>query len=325
MTLALGTGSAGLELVARRVAEADPGLSAEDITDAIAALAHPAALRELTKALGSGSTALSNGAPPVVGRLVAELRARGSTIPEPTCVTCRRTGRPLTATPTGGLCGPCRNRQLATACARCGGVKPVAGRDGQGRALCAVCAPRPKRPCSVCGQLRVIIRRARGERGDECAACFKEPPGTCRICGRVKPCHFVAEGRPICASCSPRRELACAHCGVVAPPSARWPEGPVCEPCYRAAFSRRGRCAGCLVERRLVSPPGPTAKMCADCAGVPGLATCASCGVEDRPYAKGCCVRCVLIERARGLSGGPGGPLPTVFQAIVSAPVGTLA
>jgi hypothetical protein len=308
------------DLVARRVAEADPGLRAEAITAAVKTLGHTAVVRDLTRALSAGPEALSVGAPPAVGRLVAELRSRGSSLPEPACVLCGRTGWPLIATAGGGACKRCRHRQLAAACISCGEVKPVAGRDDAGRALCAVCAPRPKRPCSICGRVRIIAYRARGDRGDECDACFKEPMATCRICGRLKSCHFVAEGRPICASCSPRREVPCAHCGTVAPPSVRWPEGPVCEPCYRAALSRRGTCTGCDAERRLVSPPGPGARLCAECAGAPQLATCRSCGAEERPYAKGLCVRCMLTERATKLTGGPGGTLGPIFEAIVAAP-----
>jgi hypothetical protein len=314
------TWTAGHDLVAHRVAEADPGLSAETITAAVYELGHPAALRELRRALSQSPDALRVGAPPVVGRLVTELRARGSVLPEPFCARCRRTNRPLVATGGGGVCAACRRRQLATACSSCGGIKPVAGRDDDGRALCARCAPRPKRPCSLCGRVRVIARRARGGRGDVCDVCFREPVATCRICRRDKPCHFVAEGRPICLSCSPRRKLACAHCGAIALPSVQWSEGPVCEPCYRAALSRRGTCVKCRRDRRLVYPPGPSAQLCAGCAGVPSLATCRSCGAEERPYAKGCCVRCVLAERARKLIDGSGGQLRAISSAITAAP-----
>lgn len=319
MTTATQDWTASHELVARRVAEADPLLSSEAIRAALGVLGYPAALRNLARALAPGPGALLAGAPPVVGRLVVELRARGSSLAEPACVSCGRTDRPLTASSEGGVCPRCRRRQTATACTRCGITKPVVARDRAGGALCAVCAPRPRRLCSVCGRVRVIARRARGGDGDICDVCFREPVATCRVCGHDKPCHFVAEGRPICLSCSPRRELACSHCGRVAPPSVQWSEGPVCEACYRAALSRRGTCADCHIERRLVSPPGPFARLCADCAGVEGHATCRSCGAEERPYSKGCCARCILAERARMLTGGEDGPLQVVFEAIAAA------
>jgi hypothetical protein len=94
----------------------------------------------------------------------------------------------------------------------------------------------------------------------------------------------------------------------------------VCEPCYRAALSRRGTCQGCGAERRLVSPPGPGARLCAGCAGVAPLATCRSCGAEQRPYLDGCCVRCALAARAAELLGGTDGPLRAVYEAIAAAP-----
>ena len=312
--------AARLALVARRVREAAPDLDATLVEEAVATAATTAAaLRDLAKALAPGPGALWAGAPPSVGRLVGELRARGSTLAEPTCMRCGRKGVPLTASGEGGACKSCRSRQRATACARCGGVKPVAGQDPEGAPLCARCAPRPRRACSACGQVRIIARRARGSDGDLCDRCYLGPLATCGVCGRTKPCNFVAQGRPTCMSCSPRRRASCAHCNQNRPPSAHWPEGPVCEPCYRAALSRRGRCEGCGTERRLVSPPGEAATHCATCAGVPSLAVCRSCGTDDRPYAEGLCVRCALGIRARALLGPIGGPLEPVYEAIVAA------
>lgn len=308
------------ELVACRVREADPDLAPDVVDEAIAAVVvNSAVLRDLARALESSPTALGAGAPPSVGRLVVELRARGSTLAEPACVRCACTGRPLTASAEGGVCSRCRRRQTARPCSRCGGVKPVAGRDDGGQALCAACAPRPRRACSACGRVRIIARRARGDDGDLCDRCYLGPMATCGACGRSKPCNFVTQGRPVCQSCSPRREKTCAHCGQSRPPSAHWAEGPVCEPCYRGALARHGVCIACGTERRLVSPPGPGATRCASCAGVPALATCRSCGAEERPYANGCCVRCALGEQARRLVGPPGGPLEAIYAAIVAA------
>ena len=219
-----------------------------------------------------------------------------------------------------GLCPRCRARHNATACGRCGVVKVVYGRGLTGEALCSVCAPRPERRCSRCGRVRPIARRAHDGQGELCGGCFHGPVATCSVCGRHRPCNFVAVGRPICMSCSPRRAIRCAHCGQDRPACARWPEGPVCEPCYRAALSRRGTCQGCGAERRLVSPPGPGARRCAGCAGVAPLAICRSCGAEERPYLDGCCVRCALAARAAELTGGPDGQLRAVYEAIVAAP-----
>lgn len=309
------------DLVCRRVGEAGAGLSAGQVSSAIDAVAPNArALSVLARALEPGPGALLVGAPPLIGKLVAELRARGSALPGPTCAHCGRAHPKLTASEVGGLCPRCRRRHLAVACSGCGVVKPVAGRGPGAEPLCAVCAPRPRRRCSRCGRERKIARRAHDGEGELCDSCFHGPPATCALCGRHRPCNFVASGRPICMTCSPRRASCCAHCGKDRPACARWPEGPVCEPCYRAALSRRGTCEVCGAEHRLVSPPGPGARLCAGCAGVAPLATCRSCGAEERPYLDGCCVRCALAARAAQLTGGTDGPLRAVYEAIAAAP-----
>lgn len=308
-------------LVVDRVVAADPSMPVDVAQAAVDTVAvHGATLRDLARVLADGHGPLLVGAPGTVGRLVVELRARGSALPEPVCVRCGRAGRELIVSGDGGVCSRCRNHQLASPCAVCGITKPVAARDAERRPLCAVCAPRPQRPCARCGRVRVIARRARHGDGDLCDRCYKGPPAECTVCGQTKACNFVAEGRPICASCSPRRHLVCAHCGQRRPPTVRWPEGPVCEPCYRAALNRRGVCAGCSTERRLVHPPGPAAARCADCAGVVDrLACCAACGAEQRLFRRGLCGRCALSERAREVLGDVDGPLATVRDAIVAA------
>jgi len=279
-----------------------------------------AALRSIRQALTGGPNALLVGAPPSVGRLVVALRARGVDLPEPSCVRCGRRSLGLITSSEGGVCKNCRRRQLASECVSCGLVKVIYGRDPSGGALCSVCAPRPQRTCSVCARVRRIARRAHGEHGDLCDICFKGPVATCRLCNRERPCHFVTAGRPICVSCSPRKSEPCAHCGEVRPPTVRWPEGPVCERCYRAALDHRETCASCGEQRRLVDPPGPDACRCADCSGLPDLLSCRACGAEERPYRHGLCVRCSLEEVARELVIDIDGPLAPIYRAIVSNP-----
>ena len=160
---------------------ATPGIPVEVLTDAVDAVAgHPAVVRSLAAALDADPDALTVGAPPAVGRLVDELRARGVDLPEPACGRCGRTGKPLTRSAAGGVCARCRRRQLATACTRCGVVKPVAGRDGQGRPFCARCADRPQRVCGRCGRTRRIARRTpEGLTGTE-ECCFRKADGAWR-------------------------------------------------------------------------------------------------------------------------------------------------
>src|SRR5260221_12948462 len=62
-----------------------------------------AVLRELAAALAADPDMLANGAPPVAGRLAAELIARGSkTLTLPGCARCGRAGMPLYRTPRRG-------------------------------------------------------------------------------------------------------------------------------------------------------------------------------------------------------------------------------
>ena len=68
-----------------------PAGQAAAAVDAVAA-SH-GALRSLAHALADDPGALTRGAPPVVGRLVIELIARGSTaLTVPACTACGRTG-----------------------------------------------------------------------------------------------------------------------------------------------------------------------------------------------------------------------------------------
>lgn len=107
---------------------------------------------------------------------------------------------------------------------------------------------------------------------------------------------------PRSAPGAPRRNVPCARCGQDKPPVANWAEGPVCDPCYTApcytaALRHRGTCGSCLTQRRLVSPPGPDATTCADCAGLPASHVCTDCGLEDKLYQRGRCERCTLVRR----------------------------
>ena len=175
----------------------------------------------------------------------------------------------------------------------------------------------PERLCGRCGRVDEIARRSVGGEPDICVNCYRLPTAVCGSCGKMRPCNHVNEGRPICKNCSPRTALECAHCGLVRPPTARWPEGPVCDPCYVAALGRRGACAGCGHERRLVSPPGHEATICCDCAGVaPVGSTCSVCGREDKLYERGRCVGCSLARRATELMAGPDGTVPDVLTGV---------
>jgi hypothetical protein len=300
------------------------------IEEAVAAVAPSGqALAQLALALAADPGALSRGAPPVAGKLAAELAARGSAvITIPACAACGRTGKPLFRGSGGtGVCQRCRAWQLASPCATCGKVKPASGYDENGNAVCEVCRrrddPRRHRECGICGKAApAAVRGKNGEPGT-CVSCYQRPEAACSRCGRRRPCARASTGNPVCVSCLPRATAACARCGHDRPPQARWPEGPVCDPCYQKALRHRGPCARCGQERRLVAPPGPGADTCAGCAQIPVFSACGDCGTEDKLYEKGRCARCSLRRRARDLlSGGTGTITPElsgVFDAITSA------
>ena len=312
--------------VVAAVLAADPALTPAQVQSALTAVAsHPAGLRSLAEAFTADPAALTIGAPPAVGQLVTALRAGGATtLPVPSCVRCAREGRPLTRSLAGqGICPRCRRRELAVACARCGVVKPVAGRDSERQPLCARCADRPQRTCGRCGRVRRIARRAHDDQPDLCDGCYRMPAADCSRCGRHRPCSFAATAAPVCAGCSPRRQATCARCGQLAPPTANWPEGPVCDPCYTAALRQRGTCSSCHVSRRLVTPAGPDATLCADCAGLPVSHACTDCGIEDKLYERRRCERCALRRRTGELLRAGGEQFPTALTDVHDAIINT--
>jgi hypothetical protein len=267
--------------------------------------------------------ALAVGAPPLAGRLAAELVARGSTaLTLPACAVCARTGKPLFRSAAGGVCQRCRAWQLAAACTACGKVKPVAGRDASGGPVCEVCCrrgPARHRACGLCGKTAPVAVRGRDGQPDACVNCYRLPAAACSECGRVRPCASAGTARPVCRQCAPRATAACARCGRQRPPQARWPEGPVCDTCYTAALRRRVRCASCGQLRRPVTPPGPDADTCASCAGLPVTSVCADCGAEDKMFEKHRCARCSLRRRAMMLLSAGTGHVPDTLAAVLEA------
>ena len=300
------------DAVVAQVAAAGRSLAAGQIAAAVdAAAGNGQALRSLAAAL-AGRTArdvLADGAPPGVRRLAAELIARGSAVfTAPACKSCGAAGRPLTRSSRGGVCPRCRNRLLAVACARCGTVKPVAGRTRGGEPACERCRrhERGHRRCGTCGKTASIAIRGRGGHADVCVNCYRLPQALCTACGRRRPRNFAGGGNPVCKTCTPRATSVCARCGLDRPAAAQWPEGLVCDTCCTSALRRRAGCAACGQERRLIAPPGPGAIICADCAGLPLTHLCALCGVEDKLSEKGRCARCSLRGRAWDLLAGAG-------------------
>jgi hypothetical protein len=307
--------TAGVKLPRRVVADALDAVVAD----------RPATLRTLAVALSAYPTALALGAPPTVGRLVTELIARGGALDVPSCAVCGRTDRPLNVTEAGGMCPRCAARRDPQPCARCAVTKPVAGLTADGQPICERCRrhERGHRRCGVCGTTASIVVRARGASPDVCVNCYRLPQAVCTRCGRTRPCLHADTAQPVCKPCFPRATDICARCGRDRPPAVRWPEGPLCDTCYTNALRHRAQCDRCGNLRRLVSPPGPAATTCADCADLPSSHTCIDCGIEDKLYERNRCSACSLRRRTRVLLRGDGDQIPAHFASVYTAIVST--
>lgn len=321
-----GNGTGNRQRVIAAVSQVDRSLPVETVAAAVDVVAdHFARLRSLAAALDAHPDAMAVGAPPIVGRLVDELIARGSRVLRtPTCAGCGVTDRPLTRTSVGGMCKPCAHRHNTKVCSRCRSDKPVAGRTGDGQPICERCRrhTRGHRRCGICGKTTAIVVRAHDDHPDICANCYRRPEAVCSRCGRLRPCSFADTDTPICPTCAPRSTAVCAHCGRSRPPTIRWPEGPVCDPCYNAALQRRGPCSGCGTVRRLIAPPGPAARLCADCADIPDPMAghvCGDCGREDKLYEPARCAWCALHRRAALALTGPTGQMPVAYLPVLEA------
>jgi len=172
------------ERVVAAVRAADRSWPAAVIEDAVDAVAPGGqALRRLADALAADPGALAAGTPPVAGRLALELITRGSAaLAVPACAVCGRAGKPLFRGDGGGVCQRCRAWQVARPCATCGKVKPAAGFEEDGRAVCEVCRrrddPRRHRQCGRCGKTAPIAARARDGHPDICVNCYRMPSAT---------------------------------------------------------------------------------------------------------------------------------------------------
>jgi len=133
-----------------------------------------------------------------------ELIARGSaSLTMPSCARCGRDGRPLFRTAGGSMCKPCAARVRTAACAHCGEVKAIAGRDAAGRCICERCRRRDRghRRCGRCGREAPIAVRARDGAPDICVNCYRMPSAVCSGCGKCRPCNWHCCVTPsLCAS-----------------------------------------------------------------------------------------------------------------------------
>ena len=255
---------------------------------------------------GRRPDALSRGAPPVAGRLAAELIARGSAaLTIPACAACGRTGLPLfRGDGGGGVCKRCRAWQLAAACASCGKVKPPAGRDSTGQRLCEVCHRRDD-PGRRGGRGRLAQSRCAPGGGrtsrqllPAARSHLQQVPAPARHLRHDQPA-----GLPLVHAQGHRRR---ARCGQDRP---RKPAGQGGLDVLHGGGDRGG--GG--------DPPGPAADTCADCARIPVTCACGDCGIEDKLYEKGRCARCSLRRRAAQLLSAGTGIVAPELTGVLSA------
>lgn len=111
----------------------------------------------------------------------------------------------------------------------------------------------------------------------------------------------------------------CARCFGAYELGAIWPEGRVCQYCYRAAMRTNGTCATCGHKGVL---PGLTADglpTCRECSHISLNVDCRECGLEGEIYRAGRCWRCELRREAEALLTPPGSPERVELRALVEA------
>ncbi|ROP66759.1 Fis family transcriptional regulator [Curtobacterium sp. PhB115] len=111
---------------------------------------------------------------------------------------------------------------------------------------------------------------------------------------------------------------ACGRCGEHRPVAARWPDGLICQNCYRKAIRTSGTCAVCGHVGILpgTADDGPT---CRTCSGVRINVDCVRCGAEDELYSQGRCWSCALSNYVDTALSAPNGGVPAQLEPLADA------
>lgn len=258
------------------VVKLDPVVERDTIADALDRCCQkPSYQRKLAWALEADPALLTgegHRAPlRVIPRFIERMHAAGiAGIVVPTCPGCHRVVR--IDKPLGGqrVCRTCIAHSRIEECARCRARREPVTRDEHGRPVCANCFitdPANLETCLGCGRRRPVGRRT--AHGPLCPTCHALPVLTCSICGETTPCGISrTTGRPWCPACQ-RRSATCSGCGRDAPITAGTLAHPLCADCTPPAawlkcptcsdpdHPKPGRCARCLINRRLDEVMGP--------------------------------------------------------------------
>lgn len=247
------------------------------------------------------------------------------------CTQCGKVARIVSSKDGQSTCHACyaRDPDRHELCAGCGELRRVAHRDDQGRPRCVRCYPRPKRPCSSCGQVaettaftkagpvcprcytsvapkrecrrcgrvRSISRRATDHTPDLCYSCDPGPQDTCSRCGRLTTRAGYQGALPVCPRCYQHPLHRCDFCGEFGRITARWPSGAICSACYPRVRAAPRTCLGCGQLRTLTGINDDGEPICAECAGSRTSYLCARCGGPSDGYVRDRCAPCALRDR----------------------------
>lgn len=90
--------------------------------------------------------------------------------------------------------------------------------------------------------------------------------------------------------------IECSRCHEPSRIRVRWPEGPVCGPCFTTAARTYGQCAYCGTHRLLPGISATGQPICRECAGITTNLECDNCGREAERLRGGHCARCVVTS-----------------------------
>lgn len=265
-------------------------------------------------------------------RLAELMIAAGATGIRPLqCPLCLRDVRPSSTLDGVRCCHRCwSHRNSRGPCARCGQDRHLTDRDGVGERLCSPCIeadPVNHQPCSQCGRVDFINHRE----GDTklCRRCYRAPTATCSSCGRVRPCHRINTGKPLCGTCVGKQRVkqVCSRCQQLKLVHIRTDAGePLCGPCGR----KREPCARCGKNLQVAARLDGVGPLCSACLErEPAFfLDCVQCGVHGRMYRWGLCNDCacpgVLRDVFGDEDGNLGGAAAQVIEVLLrceSAPV----
>lgn len=235
------------------------------------------------------------GVPPVVARLIAQLKAAGArAVRTPRCLRCGRETALVQIVGGGRLCESCYRSGHTAICSECGKNASIKVRGAKGEPVCAACNRRDQSKWEICSRCdRSAVVAARSDGHAICGRCYLPPSLTCERCGKSGPIHSRRTGEELCQRCYRLPERACGRCGKVGAISKR------------ATETTPDLCASCY------QPPDTICMVC-------GQKQLCRFVAEEAPT----CERCILARRMRTLLTPPDGEIPAwaepVEQALLS-------